>query len=410
MHNIKRTAQASILYLLQHFPCVAVIGARQVGKTTLLKQALPNGPFFDLEKRSDFERISRDPDFFLSQYESPIVIDEAQILPQLFPALRVEIDAKRGQKGRWLISGSSSPQLRQQLNESLAGRMAVFELGGFTLEEIFREKPSSFYKIVSEKEWPKLLALKTRFSSRQLMETCLHGSYPEPLLEFAKEPKAFSLWMDNYIQAYLMRDVRTLFPGLNFQAFQRFIGMLSASTGRVMNYSEYASALDVSQPTVRSYFQIAHGTFIWRMLPGFYKQSAKRLIKSPSGHLRDSGLANHWLRNHDLERFQQHPLAGRLWEGFVIEELLKGFQNRLFKVEPYFYRTSNQAEIDLVLEGDFGILPIEIKLGTLTDSRQLKALQQFVDDYHLPLGLVLDNSREPAWLAKKIMQIPVGCL
>jgi predicted AAA+ superfamily ATPase len=410
MHEIKRTAQTSILYLLKHFPCVAVIGARQVGKTTLLKQVLPDNPFFDLEKRSDFDRISRDPDFFLSQYDQPIVIDEAQILPQLFPALRVAIDANRGQKGRYLISGSSSPQLQQRLNESLAGRIAVFELGGLTLEEAFQEKPSPFYKMVAEKQLEKLLSLKARFTSRQLLETCLHGSYPGPVLEFDNEPNAFSLWMDNYIQAYLMRDVRALFPGLNLQAFQRFIGMLSASTGQAMNYSEYASALDVSQPTIKFYFQIAHGTFIWRMLPGFHKQAVKRLIKTPRGHLRDSGLANHWLQNHDTEGFQRHPLAGRLWEGFVIEELLKGFQNHLITVEPYFYRTSNQAEIDLVLEGGFGVLPIEIKLGTITDSRKLKTLQQFLDEYHLPLGLVLDNSREPARLTKNIMQMPVGCL
>jgi hypothetical protein len=410
MHGVKRTALNSIKYLLKHFPCVAVIGARQVGKTTLLKQVMPEQPFFDLEKRADLDRISSDPDFFLSQYADPIIIDEAQSLPALFPALRVAIDAQRTRKGRFLISGSSSPQLRRQLNESLAGRIAVLELGGLTLEERYQAKSSAFYDLVAAKDWNGLPALENRFSSVQLLDACWQGGYPEPVMELSEEKKAFGLWMDNYIQAYLLRDVRALFPGLNFPAFSKFIGMLSAATGQVMNYAEYAASLDVSQPTIKSYFQIARGTFIWRMLPAFHSQAAKRIVKTPRGHLRDSGLANFWLRNMDRESLQSHPLVGSIWESFVIEELLENFHNRLIPAEPFFYRTSNHAEIDLILQGAFGTLPIEIKYGTLTDHRRLRTLELFVEEYHLPLGLVLDNSSQPAWLSKKILQLPVGCL
>jgi len=126
MNGVKRTAYNSILFLLEHFPCVAVVGSRQVGKTTPLKQVRPKSPHFDLERRQDFESIQRDPDFFLTQYPQPILIDEAQLFPGLFPALRVAIDSDRTRKGRYLISGSSSPELTKQLSESLAGRIAVF--------------------------------------------------------------------------------------------------------------------------------------------------------------------------------------------------------------------------------------------------------------------------------------------
>jgi hypothetical protein len=112
----------------------------------------------------------------------------------------------------------------------------------------------------------------------------------------------------------------------------------------------------------------------------------------------------------DRERLQSHPLAGSIWESFVIEELLKNFHNRLIPAEPFFYRTSNHAEIELILQGAFGTLPIEIKYGTLTDHRRLRTLELFVEEYHLPFGLVLDNSSRPAWLSKKILQLPVGCL
>jgi predicted AAA+ superfamily ATPase len=253
MHTIKRTASGAIHQLLLRFPCVAVLGARQVGKTTILKQVLPEAHFFDIEKRSDFERIKSDPDFFLSQQHSPIAIDEAQLLPELFPALRVAIDSDREKNGRFLISGSSSPELLKHITETLAGRIAIFELGGFSLEEQWGCEISSFYQYLKEGNITKLAALKPRFSTEQLFSSCLLGTYPEPFLKFRNDPKGFELWMENYVVTYIKRDIRNLFPSLNITAYQRFVSMLAASTGNIINVSEFARSLDVSQPTPKSY-------------------------------------------------------------------------------------------------------------------------------------------------------------
>ena len=240
MHGkIKRSAAHSIEYLLSQFPCVAVLGTRQVGKTTLIKQVLPEAPFFDLERRVDCDRVRRDPDFFFSQYDSPLIIDEAQLVPELFPALRVAIDARRGENGRFLISGSSSPDLAGKLNESLAGRMAVFE------------------------------SLKPRFDTARLFESCLRGGYPEAFLERRDDAKSFALWMENYVRSYLQRDVRILFPGLNLDAYQLFLDMLSRSSGQMVNASDLGRSLGVSQPTVQQYLRIAQGTFVWRRHPSY---------------------------------------------------------------------------------------------------------------------------------------------
>ena len=130
----------------------------------------------------------------------------------------------------------------------------------------------------------------------------------------------------------------------------------------------------------------------------------------PKGHMRDTGLLNHILKNKTIHDLQIHPIFGRIWETFVIETLLKGFQNQLISVEPFFYRTSNQAEIDLILEGDFGVLPIEIKSGTITPKKHIIVLEQFIKEHKLPLGLVINNAQEAAWLTKNILQIPAGCL
>jgi predicted AAA+ superfamily ATPase len=410
MHGIKRSCFASIHYLLNHFPCVAVIGARQVGKTTLLKQILPDAQFFDLEKRADYERISYDPDFFLSQTDPPVVIDEAQQLPELFPALRVAIDRHRNSKGRFLISGSSSPQLLSQISESLAGRIAIFELSGFSLEEIWQLPANPLYDYLNQKNSTAILDLPSRLNSHQMMISCLHGSYPEPVLYYRSDAKAFQLWMENYFQTYINRDIRTLFPSLNFNAYQRFIAMLAAASGTIINTSEFARSLDVSQPTAKNYFQIADGTFIWRTLLSFQKNLNKRMIKMPKGYLRDSGLLNFILKTTSLEALYNQPNFGAIWEGFVMEEIIKGFKNRLIPIQTSHYRTGNQAEIDLILEGEFGILPIEIKSGTFTPAKKLLAITEFVKTQKLPYGLLINNSDAPAWVSPHILQIPAGLL
>jgi len=410
MHDIKRSAVESICFLLNNFPCVAILGARQIGKTTLLKQVLPKAPFFDMEKQADFGRISRDPDFFLSQYENPIVIDEAQLLPELFSDLRVKIDTNRNKNGQYLISGSSSPELLTKISESLAGRIAIFELGGFSLEESWKKSGNPLYQYLAKKNTAKIISLKPQLSNMQLLESCLTGSYPEPFLKYRNEPKTFSLWMENYFRSYIERDVRGIFPGLNIDHYKRFVSMLAGTSGQILNASEFARSLNVSQPTVKSYFQIAHGTFVWRILPSYQKNINKRTIKMPKGHMRDSGLLNYVLKNRDTDLLQIHPLYGRIWETFIIEEIIKGFQNKLISTEPFFYRTSNQAEIDLILEGEFGTLPIKIKSGALTSKQSIMALKQFVEDHNLPFGIVINQARENIWLTKKILQLSAGCL
>ena len=410
MTYIKRTQITAIQYLLKHFPCVAILGARQVGKTTLLKQVASHRPFFDLEKTSDYERIDYDPDFFLSQYQEPIVIDEAQLLPKLFPALRVAIDAKRQSNGSYLLSGSSSPALLKQISESLAGRIAIFELSGLSLNETWNLPPSLFFKYIIKKDFSALLKLKPRLSTHKLLTSCFLGTYPEPLTKYTQEPKAFQLWMENYFKTYIERDILRLFPGLNIPTYKKFLNMLANSSGQILNASEFSRSLSVSQPTIKNYYQIAHGTYIWRMLPNFQKNLARRITKMPRGHIRDTGLLNYILKNYTLEDLNSHPLIGRIWETFIIEEIIKGFHQQLVFPEISYYRTRNQAEIDLILEGPFGTLPIEIKLGTVTSGKALKALQTFVDDMQLKLGILINNSQNVAWLTKKILQVPASCL
>lgn len=405
MHGIVRVAESQIRRLLSLFPCVAVLGARQVGKTTLIKKILPQAPFYDMEKQAEFSRAKADPDFFLSSLNTPAVIDEAQKVPELFSALRAAIDRDR-RPGRFLLSGSSSPELLKGITESLAGRVALFQLGGLSSEEMWGLGSSPFYEIIKEKRFDDLKLLRPRTAPRQWTQACVYGTYPEPFLK-REDLDYVRLWMENYFDAYVNRDVRNLFPGLNFIAYRNFLQMLAGASGEILNASNFARSLDVSQPTVKSYWRIAEGTFLWRNLPSYMKNVAQRVTHMPRGHWRDSGLLNSLLRVRSAADLEGHPQVGRIWEGFVTEELLNGFKNRMISCDAFYYRTANQAEIDLVLEGDFGLLPIEIKWGMKTGARQLTALRNFVKDHGAAIGLCINNAERVEWLAPHILQVPV---
>jgi len=388
---------------MSKFPCVAIIGSRQVGKSTLVKKLFPKAPFFDLEQQNDLYRIKEDPDFFLSNQTENIIIDEAQILPELFPALRVAIDKKRESNGRFLITGSSSPELLKKITESLAGRIAIFELTPLSVYESHEIKDSDFPLRVNNKEFKE--PTKARLTKKQIEESWFYGGYPDAFLN-RDDKKYYSTWMNNYFATYINRDIRSLFPNLQLDSFKRFIELLSGSCGELINHSNFARSLNVSQPTVKKYFEIAEGSFFWRSLKSYEKTIKKRIVKMPKGHLVDSGLTNFLYGFKTQEMLLKSQKLGRSWEAFVTEQILRSFKNQLVDCRSYHYRTHNQGEIDLVIETDYGLLPIEVKRGQKVDPQQIKTLKSFVQEQKCRFGVVINNAEESCWLNKEILQLP----
>lgn len=409
MSELLRVYQKPIQYLLSHFPCVVILGARQVGKSTLLKQVWPTTPLFDLERERDFELIEKDPEFFLNNYPSPLIFDEAQLSPRLFSALRVHIDKNRKQNGQFLISGSSSPDLLKNISESLAGRVAILEIGTLHWEEAWKGFPSPFYKWITEGSWNELLKLKPLRTKEQLYELCFFGGYPEAFLN-RHNSKVYGLWMENYIKTYLERDVRRLFPRLKMETYRRLLKMLTFSSGHIINFSDFARSLDVSQPTIKLYFDIAEGTFLWRTLPSFHKKMSKRVVKMPKGHLRDTGLICFFLNIKTKDDLKSHPQFGTLWEVFVLEQIIKGLKTTLTPFQISYYRTHHQAEIDLIIENHAGLIPIEIKAGITIQRNQIQTLETFIKTHQCPCGILINNSQEVLKISEKIFQIPATCL
>lgn len=408
-----RHIQSHLQTLLTHFPCVVLTGVRQCGKTTLLGTLSGEWQRFDMENSTDRQQLLADPDLFFRLHADKVVIDEAQLAPLLFPALRVAIDRDRSRKGRFLLSGSSSPELVKQISESLAGRVARLEMAPLSLSEAWQLPPPRLYPMLAQGAAIADIqaAAAVRLTVLQVRDYWFQGGYPEPWLSAYEEFR--SLWYRHYIDAYLLRDIGALFPNLNRDRYRQFIALLSQYSGNIINNADIARTLGISEPTVRDWLNIAHDTFLWRHIPAWDRSVEKQLIKHPKGFLRDSGLLHRLLRIQDHNMLSTHPVVGKSWEGMVVETLLRGFENAGIDVEPFHYRTRGGAEIDLILEGQFGsahLLPVEIKLTQHSDKRALRSLSEFVVTNDCPLGLVINNDERPRWLDDRILAIPAASL
>ena len=408
MIGVKRNIAPKAKLMLDMFPVVTLLGARQVGKTTLAKSLMPSGKYIDLENPDDFDLLTQNPTLFFSRYPNNVIIDEAQIYPELFGILRSVVDTNRAVKGRFIVTGSSSPDLLSQTADTLAGRVGILEVGTLKANEYYNQPLSPLYDLFLSPLSPERLPMSAPpLSSHEIDFIWLKGGYPEPLLN--KNPLFYNHWMENYRDTYINRDIARLFPKLNKTSYRRFLTILSKLSGTILNKRDVGRALEVSETTIKQYIDIVTGTFLWRTLPSFEKNIVKSIIKMPKGYIRDSGLLHYLVKISSLDDLITDPLVGASFESFVIEEILKGIEaTSVTNWQPFYYRTRNGAEIDLILDGPFGVLPIEIKYGSSVKIKQISALIQFVEDHCLPFGMVVNHSRTIEWIHPRIIQVPVG--
>ncbi len=409
MKGKKRVLAEKIEALLQMFPAVAIIGSRQCGKSTLVQTLLPDWKYYDLERPDDFQLISNDPLGFFNRQRDRVIIDEAQQFPELFQVLRSVIDQDRNTAGRFVLTGSSSPDIVRGLSESLAGRIATVELWPFKMAEFYEKPLPSIYNLLTDSETTltQLTELETDISVSQMYEHWLLGGYPEPRIKGVETRFFHNVWMDEYFSDYIRRDIQRLFPRLNTQVFRRFIQSLSFCSGKIINQSSLARALEVSSVTTKEYLDILHNTFVWRNLRSYEKNSLKTVQKMPKGFFRDQGILHHLLKLDDIDRLLVHPEAGVSFESFVIEEIIRGFQCTLQAgIDFNYYRTRDKSEIDLIIDGPFGVIPVEIKLGTKLKQKMLIPMKSFIKDTGARFGILVNSSDKIELLADNIVQIP----
>ncbi len=398
--------------LLEFFPVVAVVGSRQCGKSTLVKALRPEWQYYDLERPDDFQLITSDPIGFFRLRREKIIIDEAQQYPQIFSVLRGIIDEDRGAAGRYLLTGSSSPEIVKGMSESLAGRIATVELWPFKTAELHDKPLPDVYAIMTGEtiDLHDFTDLKPAVDLGGLYRQWLLGGYPEPRIKGILSPEFHGLWMDEYFADYIRRDIQRLFPRLNPQVYRLLIHTLAFHSGSIINQSSIARSLEVSSVTAKSYLEILHDTFIWRNLRSYDRNRLKRVQKSARGFFRDQGILHHLLKITDLDSLLIHPVAGPSFEAFVTEEIIRGLQCTLSSgIEFFYYRTRDRSEVDLIIDASFGPIPVEIKLGHKRSKRSLTAMTSFMADTKAPFGILVNNSEKVELLTDRIVQIPAAC-
>lgn len=381
MYDVLRLSGDELKRKLKSFPAVAILGARQCGKTTLVKQCLPDWRYLDLERPSDARPLLSDAEARLRQLGDRIILDEAQVLPDIFPVLRALIDESRKRNGRYVLLGSASPELIKGLSESLAGRIAFIELTPFQYAEIHEEGDAGK---AFEKFW-------------------LRGGFPDAYLEADFRTRAD--WFDAYQKTFLERDLHLLHTGANPALLGKLWSLFAHVNGGLWNASSFSAALGVSYHTVNRYADILEGSFLVRRLQPYFVNLGKRLVKSPKLYLRDTGLLHHFLGIQSQSVLDIHPARGASFESMLIEGLITQWKQHDGSARFYYWRTAAGAEVDLLVESKGKLIPYEIKIHSSPVLNDVRGLVACMEDLKIAVGYVVCNCRETYAMGKGIIAI-----
>lgn len=401
---IHRSLEPIVLKAAKQFPATIIVGPRQSGKTTLLKQLFGNRyQVLSLEPPDVRLAAQTDPRAFLNLYPPPIVFDEIQYVPELLPYIKEKIDASRGRNGQFILTGSQNLLLMQQVTESLAGRAAVLKLLPFTRREL-----ASFPNRTFPWENKSLSGLPTQTPSF-LWEQILRGYYPEIATDLTRDVR---LWQASYIQTYLERDVRNLRNLGNLTQFQVFLRALAARSAQILNLSELARDVGIAVNTVKDWVSILEASFQIFLLRPYYANIGKRLIKSPKVYFVDTGLLCYLVGLRDIEHAAAGPMGGAIFENLVISDLYKTCLHRGEEPPLYYWRTVAGSEVDVVIETQSGLIPMEIKLSETPRPEMAKEILAFQRDFKskaLP-GYVIHSGNITLPLGQGVTALPLNNL
>ena len=345
---MSRTAHARLLTLARGFPVVVVTGLRQSGKTTLVRAAFPQLPYCSQEDPEVRERALRDGRGFLQAYPQGAVFDEVQHAPELLSYLQTVVDAT-GQPGLWVLTGSQNLLLSAAVSQSFAGRAGFMEL----LPLAWHELPLADRAATALDDW------------------LLRGGYPA----LWQRPVAAGNWLSSYLASYVERDVCQISRVVDLMQFQRFMRMMAARAGQLLNLNAVANDLSVAQITVRDWLAVLEASYIFFRLPPYHTNFGRRLVKTPKLYFHDTGLAAWLLGITDARTMQVHPMRGALFENMLVVEYLKHCRNGGLGNGLYLWRDNIGNEVDLLIERAGELWPVEMKSGATFQPAWLRSLQ-----------------------------------
>jgi len=401
---IHRALENRILEASERFRALIVTGPRQVGKTTLLKYIAESGrQYVTLDDPVEREAAVNEPALFLERNQPPVIIDEIQYAPNLLPYIKMHVDTQK-RKGDFWLTGSQKFHMMKNVSESLAGRIAVIEMYGLSQSEIDGTESGAFvcdHLMMAER-------LKTREpkSLADIYERIFNGSMPEAYAGDFNRNEYYS----SYVNTYLERDIRSLTQVADELDFFRFMTACAARTSEMVNYADLAKDIGISAPTAKQWLSVLVSSGIITLIQPYFNNTLKRAIKSPKMYFMDTGLAVYLTRWDSSKTLEVSAMSGKIFETYVVSEILKSYHNAGKHPHIYYYRDTDGKEIDLVLEYDGTVFPVEIKktgnpgrdaiknFDVLKHSGKLIGEGAVICLYNKVLPLDKNNWIIPAWL------------
>lgn len=405
MEYIRRSIEDIVLKSEKTFKSILVTGARQTGKSTVLQKLFPEKKYVPVDDPFIEEQAVEQPEMFMMLNPPPVIYDEVQRAPNLFRYIKIKCD----ERGMFCLSGSQPLELMEGVSESLSGRIGIIELSGLSMREI---KGDSFNRPFV----PTMEYVQERSKSVKpfdnIWEVIHRGGYPE-----LQNPEVdWSVFYSSYIKTYLERDVRSLSAVQNLDDFRKFMIAVAARTGQMINYANIADEVGKDQSTIKRWLSVLEASGIIYLLEPFSSSVLKRAIKTPKVYFRDTGLAAYLTRWLTPETLANGAMSGAFFETFVISEILKSYSNRGidYRYCVSYYRgrdkkKTSENEIDLIIEENGTLYPVEIKRSSKVTADQTSAFSVLdgIPDKKRGMGAVICMCPQPGVLRENILQLPV---
>lgn len=405
MHQ--RTLTKSIKEISKSFPVLLLTGPRQVGKTTLLEIcATEKRRYVTLDDLDVRQMAQNDPGLFIQTYKPPLTIDEVQYAPQLFSYIKIVVDREK-KNGMFWLTGSQKFHLMKEVTESLAGRVAIVDLLGFSQAEIEgREKNKPF---ISDLKWIASARKKIKKPKKlhEIYQQIWRGSFPK--INVDKKESTRQRFYSSYIQTYLRRDVKDVLKISDDTAFYNFLSAIAARTGQLLNYNDLARDVGIDNKTAKSWLSVLEISGLVYVLNSYHRNITKRLIKTPKIYFLDTGLCAYLTQWTDAKSLQSGAMSGAILETYIFTEILRSYWHNGLEPHFYYYRDADQKEIDLVIETADTLYPIEFKktaTPSQTASKNFSVLKKF--DKKVGHGAVICFVEKDVPLSRDVTAIPVG--